>query len=243
LIKHFSAKVGFWAFLPLSALQGLKLRHTATRLPEAEGDRSGFTGQGRSLQLLAMGDSIIAGVGTGTMQHSLPVQFAKALAKIRNCCVHWQVDGETGADISQLRHRIRQTAQDQKADVILISIGVNNVTGLCSTRQWRLELNALVTEIKSRWPQARLIFVGLPPMGQFPLPPQPLRFTLGRRAATLDGIAASVIAQHAGMLHIPTDIRPDQQEFCEDGFHPSAKSCANWAKELAHRIEAANLLS
>jgi hypothetical protein len=37
------------------------------------------------------------------------------------------------------------------------------------------------------------------------------------------------------MLHIPTDIDPVEQEFCEDGFHPSAESCSFWAKELAQR--------
>jgi lysophospholipase L1-like esterase len=182
-------------------------------------------------------------VGTVTMDNSLPVQFAEALAKRRNRCVHWQVEGKTGAEISQLRQSIDQLSPEQKADVILISIGVNNVTGLSSTRQWQFQINRLVAELKCKWPDARVIFVGLPPMGQFPLPPQPLRFTLGQRAETFDGIAASVIAQHIGMIHIATDISPLEEEFCEDGFHPSAKSCANWAKELAHRIEAANLLS
>jgi hypothetical protein len=44
------------------------------------------------------------------------------------------------------------------------------------------------------------------------------------------------------MLHIPTDIDPVAQEFCEDGFHPSAQACASWAIELAQRFEADNLV-
>ena len=73
-------------------MQGLWLRFTATRLPEASGDRTGVNGQGAKLHLLAMGDSIIAGVGTGTMDRSLPVQFGQALAEDRACCVHWRVE-------------------------------------------------------------------------------------------------------------------------------------------------------
>jgi lysophospholipase L1-like esterase len=234
-------RFGFWLFLPLSALQGLWLRRTATRLPEAEGERKGECGQGKSLKLLAMGDSIIAGVGTGRMEFSLPVQFARALAERQGCRVQWRVEGENGADISRLRDRIRSLDGNPEADVILISIGVNNVTGLSSTRQWRLQVNALVAELREKWPNARVILAGLPPMGRFPLPPQPLRFTLGLRAATLDAIAAEVISRHAGMLHIPTDIDPLHEEFCEDGFHPSAESCRSWAKELAQRFQADNL--
>lgn len=241
-MNRFFNGLGTWLLLPLSAVQGLWLRRTAIRLPEATGDRSGTSGQGQTLHLLAMGDSIIAGVGTGTMEHSLPVQFADALAKARQCSVQWHVEGANGADISDLRQAMSQFPKTQQADVILISIGVNDVTGLSSTRYWRLQLKQLMTELREKWPRARVIFAGLPPMGQFPLPPQPLRFTLGHRAAMLDDIAAGIILRQAGMLHIPTDIHPLAQEFCEDGFHPSAESCANWASELAQRFEADNLV-
>jgi lysophospholipase L1-like esterase len=240
-MKHLPARVGFWLFLPVSAVQGLWLRKTATRLPEASGDRTGVCGQGTPIYLLAMGDSIIVGVGTGTTDRSLPVQFAQALAEIQRGSVQWRLEGKNGADISHLRQRINRLDQNQKADLILISIGVNNVTGLSSTREWRSQFKALVAELNTKWPKARVIFTGLPPMGRFPLPPQPLRFTLGLRAASFDRIAAEVVSQHPKMLHVPTDIDPVEQEFCEDGFHPSAESCAYWAKELAQRFEADNL--
>jgi len=240
-MTNLSKQLAFWLSLPLSGAQGLWLRRTAIRLPEASGARAGICGQGDRLHLLAMGDSIIAGVGTGSMQFSLPVQFACALAETRQRSVHWHVEGTNGADIADLRVTIARLQQNQPADVILISIGVNDVTGLSSTRHWRFQLNQLVAELRQKWPDARVIFAGLPPMGRFPLPPQPLRFTLGQRAAKLDAMAAGIISRQAGMLHIPTDINPLTQEFCEDGFHPSAESCAIWAKVLAQRFEADTL--
>jgi len=240
-MKNILKRLGFLLLLPVSAAQGLWLRRTAVRLPEAIGTRSGVSGQGNRLHLLAMGDSIIAGVGTGTIEQSLPVQFAVAIAEARMCSVHWAIKGANGADIFDLRNSINQLPSGQQADVILISIGVNDVTGLSSTRYWRSQLNQLMLELRIKWPQAGVIFAGLPPMGRFPLPPQPLRFTLGQRATTLDTIAADIISQQAGMLHIPTDINPLEQDFCEDGFHPSAESCGNWARELAQRFEADNL--
>lgn len=235
-------RIGFWLLLPLSGLQGLQLRRTALRLPEASGASTGVCGQGEDLHLLALGDSIIAGVGTGTRERSLPVQFACALAESRKRSVHWYIEGANGADLADLLRTLQGLPHDQRADVILISIGVNDVTGLSSTRYWRSQFNQLVIKLRGRWPQARVIFAGLPPMEMFPLPPQPLRFTLGRRAATLDSIAEGIIASQPGMLHIPTKINPHEQDFCEDGFHPSAKSCAYWAAVLAQRFEADTLV-
>jgi len=231
----------FWSSLPVAAAEGLWLRRTALRLPEASGARYGVAGAGPDLHLLALGDSIIAGVGTGTMEHSLPVQFANALAGNLARAVYWRAEGANGADITDLRARIGRLPGDCRADLILISIGVNDVTGLSSTRHWRGQLEGLANDIRSRWPQAGVVFAGLPPMGCFPLPPQPLRFTLGRRAAALDAIAAEIMDRQAGMLHVPTDVNPLEHEFCEDGFHPSAKSCAFWASVLAQKTEAANL--
>ena len=229
-------RIGFWLLLPLWGVQGLWLRHSALRLPEASGERIGHCGQGREVQLLALGDSIIAGVGTGRIERSLPVQFAQALANKRQCRVCWRAEGKNGAAIAQLRNSIEQLDQNQKADVILISIGVNDVTGLSSTQRWQTQLDELVLELAARWPGAEVIFVGLPPMSRFPLPPQPLRFSLGLRASTFDQILAGVAVKHTNVLHIPTDIDPVHQEFCEDGFHPSAESCALWANELALRF-------
>ena len=241
MMKNTLTVIGFWAFLPISALQGLWLRRTATRLPEATGVRSGKNGRGERLHLLAMGDSIIAGVGTGTMPHSLPVQFARAVAEARSCEVKWRVEGKNGADISQLRNDISQIERDQKADVILISIGVNDVTGLSSTRHWSSQFQGLLLELRNKWPQACVVVMGLPPMSKFPLPPQPLRFTLGLRATTLDTIAAKLLADQENMLHVPTEMDPVHHDFCEDGFHPSAKACGFWAEELAQKLKSDTL--
>lgn len=228
--------------LPVAALQGLWLKRKALRLPEASGKRRGVAGQGAELHLLALGDSIVVGVGTGTIENALPVQFAHALSARRPNAVHWRVEGANGADITGLRRQLDALPDDCRADLILISIGVNDVTGLSSLRHWQSQLEGLARDIRTRWPHAIVLFAGLPPMQAFPLPPQPLRFMLGHRAATLDAIAARVLSGQPGMLHVPTDINPLQHEFCADGFHPSAESCAHWAEVLAEKVKTANVV-
>jgi lysophospholipase L1-like esterase len=223
----------FWAMLPVTALQGLWLRRRATRLPGAVGARSGVTGDGADFHLLAVGDSIIDGVGAGCRDASLPVQFANALAARSGRRVHWRVEGASGYDIRDVLALLDGLSWAAPLDLVLLSVGVNDVTGLSSTRHWRRNLVALLTRIRERWPAAEVVFAGLPPMASFPLPPQPLRFALGLRAATLDRIAREVVSGFPGAAHIPTRIDPRRHNFCEDGFHPSADSCTVWATELA----------
>lgn len=234
--RNIIKRAGFWLSLPVSAIQGLHLRQTAIRLPEASGCRTGLCGLGKPVHLLAIGDSIIAGVGTGSVNRSLPVHFAEALAARKQCSVRWRIDGVNGSDIRNLRKRLRHQDQGQDTDLVLISIGVNDVTGLSSTRHWESELKQLIQDLRIKWPEARVIFAGLPPMSKFPLPPQPLRFTLGHRAATLDAISSELLADQPNMLHIPTSIDPGQHDFCKDGFHPSANACRFWAEGLVQRL-------
>lgn len=219
----------------MCAVQGLWLRRKARRLPGAAGARSGVCGEGPAapLRLLAIGDSIIDGVGAGSMPDSLPVQFARRLSERRGRPVHWWVDGESGRDLAALLERIEHPALPGNLDRVLVSIGVNDVTGLSSTRRWGRGLEALLRGVWDRWPSATLLFAGLPPMQRFPLPPQPLRFALGLRASTLDRIAAEVMDRPPKALHVPTRIDPARHAFCADGFHPAADSCRLWAEELA----------
>ena len=223
----------FWLLLPVTALQGLWLKRIATRLPGAAGERRGVVGEGPPTHLLAVGDSIIDGVGTGTMTRSLPVQFAAELAAADSRAVHWTVEGLSGRDIGDVIDCLRSIESPASPDVVLVSAGVNDVTGLSSTRNWRKRVRELAEITGQRWPQARLLFAGLPPMALFPLPPQPLRFSLGLRAAAFDRIARQVLEGYPNALHVPTEVNPREHDFCEDGYHPSADSCTLWARKLA----------
>lgn len=223
----------FWLMLPLSGVQGLWLRRVATRLPGAAGEREGAVGNGAVLRFLALGDSIIDGVGVEQISEALPVQFARELSARTGRRVEWRVEGESGLDIQGVITKARSLSDVIQPELLLISVGVNDVTGLSSTRHWRHKLNELLEILQGQWPGIRVVFAGLPPMEKFPLPPQPLRQTLGWRAAALDRVATEVVSAYPNAVHFPTRMNPSEHDFCADGFHPSAVSCTLWARELA----------
>ena len=240
-LLHGCGRVAFWLLLPICAVQGLWLRRQALRLPPPPGDTHGQCGDGSpALTVLAAGDSIIAGIGAGHQLQALPAQFARALSADRDCPVAWSSAGVNGADLNSLLSRLAEFNPEQAPDIVLLSIGVNDVTGLTSTRLWRQRLGLLFQTIRSKWPHALLVFAGLPPMEKFPLPPQPLRMALGMRARILDRIAATLLASQHLMLHIATEINPQEHGFCADGFHPSGPSYAAWATGLVQRLPGYN---
>lgn len=236
------SRIVFWSLLPIAGIQGLALRKKALRLPPPPGDAFGLFGQhsqnrfSKPLKVLALGDSIIAGVGSTDQNKSLTAQFASALARFTQQPVSWKAIGTSGDNSYDLLARVESLKSEPPPDVVLISIGVNDVTALHSSKSWQANINSLCTRLGALWPKALIIFCGLPPMGKFPLPPQPLRFCMGLRAVYFDRIAAGLIDKHAGMMHIPTLIDPAEHDFCPDGFHPSDSAYSSWGAEMAQRI-------
>jgi lysophospholipase L1-like esterase len=225
-------RTALWLLLPVSLVQGLRLRRQALRLPGAPGARTGTYGSGDPFRLLAIGDSIVDGVGIPRFENTLPAQFARELSEQQGLRVSWRAEGATGHTVNDVRQRLESLQSDEPFDLVVVSVGVNDVTGLTRRARWRSGLVSLIRILRRRWPGVRIIFLGLPPMDQFPLPPQPLRSTLGMRAGALDRIVVSVASGYPGVLHVPTRINPAEHTFCEDGFHPSAESCTLWAREI-----------
>jgi len=235
-------RILFWSLLPIAAAQGLSLRKKAMRLEPPPGNTFGLFGQqshnrfSKPLKLLALGDSIIAGIGATDQNQSLTAQFAKALAQCYEQPVSWKALGNSGANSLDLLAQLSNLQGEPPPDLVLISIGVNDVTGLHSSRRWHRGFSNLCEQLGARWPAARIVFCGLPPMGKFPLPPQPLRFCLGLRAAYFDRIAVDLVDKQAAMLHIPVLVDPAEHDFCPDGFHPSDSAYASWGEEMASLV-------
>lgn len=175
-------RLGFLVMLaPVLWIQGKFVRKIMPRLPEPDGERAGETGQGPTLRLLLTGDSAAAGVGASSQALALSGQLVRRLA--RRYTVRWQLVVISGLDSSGMLELLK-TMPVEKFDVVVLSIGVNDVTGLMSPSNWKQWQSRLAHAIKTRFEPVLLVHSAIPPMDQFTAMPQPLRWLMGEWAST-----------------------------------------------------------
>ena len=226
----------FWLLLPFVAIQAIRLRKTAPRLQPAAGDSSGRMGSGDSIRLLAIGDSIIAGVGAATLERALVGCTARSLVERLGGAVEWQACGRSGASSKKILSDLVPTLAPIAADAIVVSVGVNDVTALSTIRAWRKNLFALIDALRRHSPEAVIVIAGMPPLRAFPLIPQPLRRLIGFRGETLDAVTRAVTQEYPGVFHVEVEFEMSDDSFCADGFHPSEKSYVVFGKAMADCI-------
>ena len=149
---------------PLLWLEGKYVRHVTPQLPEPPGVREGTTGQGPELRLLIAGDSAAAGVGATSQEEALCGRLVGYLRP--HFTVEWQLLAINGLDSPGLVKLLQEAPLD-RFDVVVLSIGVNDVTNLVSPSQWLQWQDQLASVIQTRFKPRLLIHSAIPPMHCF----------------------------------------------------------------------------
>jgi lysophospholipase L1-like esterase len=219
--------------LPLLAFQGLAVRRRAQLLPEPPGPRSGQDGQGPHLRLLIAGDSSAAGVGAPTQDMALRGSIVARLS--HTALITWRVEARTGDTTKDTVTRL-ESLDRQNFDVAVLALGVNDVTRATSQSLFESRQRELFRLLAEKFQVALILSSGVPPMGQFPLLPQPLRWVLGQHAARLDRVLARLSQELPQVVHVPMHLPKDPALAASDGFHPSPLAYGLWADMLVAQM-------
>lgn len=219
---------------PILLKQGRRVRRDVQILPEPAGPRQGICGSGPRLRLLLLGDSAAAGVGAPTQHEALSGRLLGALESSHE--VHWKLLAFTGATTADMLARLdREPATE--FDVVVTSLGVNDVTDRLSMQQWRTRQTRLIQRLASRYGARHILLSGLPPMHRFPALPQPLRWYVGSRARDFDRALENLARQDPRCEFVRLSYAMmEPQAMAADGFHPGPPIYALWAAEIARRI-------
>lgn len=221
------------AALPLLMVQARKVRRDALILPEPEGPRAGVFGDGTVLRLLILGDSSAAGVGVDHQDQALSGQLVQALSD--HYRVEWQLLARTGATTADALQML-QAAPSGPIDAAVIALGVNDVTGMIPLPRWLSQQQAIVTHLKQAHGARIICTSALPPMGHFPLLPNPLRWVLGKQAQRLQEARTRHFSSETAVRPVSLDLPVDPRMMAPDGYHPSAETYRIWAQKLADEI-------
>jgi lysophospholipase L1-like esterase len=222
------------ALAPVCLAQGLLVRRRAARLPEAAGPRAGSVGTGPLLRLLLVGDSSAAGVGVAHQDEALAGRLGAELAA--RFTVQWQLHAYIGATTASMLGTLRDV-DAAPFDAAVVALGVNDVARQVPLKRWLSRQQALADLLRVRFGVRRAYLSGVPPMGRFPLLPQPLRAVLGARAARFDAALAEAVRGQHRLRHLPIPAAAlDPALMAEDGFHPGPPVYRLWAEHLAGAI-------
>ncbi|MGM9483582.1 SGNH/GDSL hydrolase family protein [Roseateles sp. NT4] len=220
---------------PLLLWQGRRVRATALRLPEAAGPRAA---SGSALRLLIVGDSSAAGVGARHQDEALAGRLAQALATRLGQSVGWQVIATSGHRSEEALAAF-EAAEVTPADVLITSLGVNDVVDQIAPAQALAALDRIHALATERAGVRLSVHCAAPPMQEFPLLPQPLRWFFGRQAARFNAALMSSVAGQSQrhVLQMPESMQRNAAALmAEDGFHPGPPGYALWAEAIADQI-------
>ena len=230
----------FWlttaVLFPVLLYQGMRTRQTTPRLPEASGSPFGQYGEGEPARcILVIGESTAAGVGAQTHDQGLASQLARELHKGTGQTIAWHTFGVNGIRLNALNRALEQTDLPE-ADVVILSMGVNDTTGFTPRKRFRQQLLDLRELLQARYP-APLMLLSVPPMHLFTALPAPLRYVMGWRARLLDNIyrqLASEMPQNFRYTRYP--VIDDTGLLASDGYHPGIKGYRYIAEALAPEL-------
>ncbi|WP_109440748.1 SGNH/GDSL hydrolase family protein [Acinetobacter haemolyticus] len=224
------------ALLPVLVIQGMIVRKRTPLLPEPLGDRDGLVGEGKPLSLLILGDSAAAGVGVERQEEALS---GAIISELKNdYTLKWKLHARTGHTTQQVSEAIAEISQGNY-DVIVTSIGVNDITKLTSIGTWIKQQKQLFTQIQNRFQPKLVIVSGVPPMQHFPSLPQPLAWLFGRYAEHMNNTLQQWLVSQQQYRFISYDIEVFQAlniSMAADGFHPSREIYAIWGKQVADLV-------
>ena len=256
-------------FAPVYLYQGHKIKRDTVRLPEPNGERHGqvqINGKNDSaantskentqqtLNLMVVGDSAAAGVGSQTQQEALignliPILTQQPVIQSAFNTLNWSLQATTGhTSFDTLRRLYVLPAPSQPIDVMVLNVGVNDTTSNVSASRWQQQIENIIAIAQRKFGVRELVFLSLPPMAQMPAIPAPLNNFVGAKASILDNTLQQVCAAHDGVTYMATDFARMIDEhsngtpidikvmFASDGFHPSSLMYGYWAQQLVELI-------
>ena len=229
-------KISTLALIPVLVIQGNRVKKNTVQLPEPEGEREGTCGQGQPLSILIVGDSAAAGVGVEHQDDALLGAILKDLQ--HDFKIQWKLHAKTGDSTAKVIRAIEQL-ETEHFDVVISSVGVNDVTKLMPADIWIQKQKKLYAMIQQKFSPELVIAAGVPPMNMFPALLNPLAWLFGQYAKKMNQQLAKFVASQDSMQWIEYDIekyRAMNLEMAADGFHPSKEVYTLWGQEVASKI-------
>lgn len=235
--------------LPILYFQGKKIRRDIPQLPEAAIPKGSVNYQRatQSFNLLAIGESTMAGVGVRTHAEGFVGTLARELSERLQQSVDWEVVAKSGYTVKKVIQKLLPLTVDKKPDLIIIGLGGNNAFELNSPQRFRKDMEQLLQKIQQQFPNTPIGVLNMPPIKEFPAFTRLIKFSMGN-LVELFGIEMQQIIQQIPNIYYNKEritlaiwqkrwqVQGSPKDFFSDGVHPSLLTYQTWAKDFANFI-------
>lgn len=233
--------------LPLIIRDGKRIRSSVPRLPEAK-NPSGIEGKStRKINLLAFGESTLAGVGIEDQKDGATCSIAKVLAEDLDAEVKWKVMARSGYTMKQVTHKILPKAGNFKPDIIVTAMGGNDAFKANSPQKFATAASEFIEKLQVTYPNVPIVFMNMPPIKDFPAFTPLIKFFIGNLVELHGQALNKVVKKYDNVFYISeiiafqnwikkTDKPLTVNDFFSDGVHPSGLTYQLWGRETGKYI-------
>lgn len=222
--------------MPFLYWQGRRVRRKVGRLPDAEGATAGKFGEfTETINLLAIGESTVAGVGASNHAEALGGQLGKYLSLESSKSVRWQVLGESGITVNETLERLVPHLPDAPMDFVVIALGGNDTFKVSSPNRWRNGMTKLVEILRDKYPNGVIFLANTPRVKDFTVLPPILKSVLWRVSLLHHENAKTLVEQFENVYYYD-EAGAVADGFFSDGVHPSAHGYALWAEAMVKSL-------
>lgn len=219
-------------FVPFLYWQGQRVRRKIGRLPDAGGETVGEVGDfAETINLLAIGESTVAGVGAKNHAEALGGQLAKYLGLELRKSVRWHVLGESGITVNETLERLVPHLPPTPMDFVVVALGGNDTFKISSPNRWRNGMKKLIEILRDNYPNAVILLANTPRVLDFTTLPKTLKMVLWRISHLHHENAKTLIEEYKNVFYYD-EAGAVTDGFFADGVHPSAHGYALWSEAM-----------
>ncbi|WP_226064790.1 SGNH/GDSL hydrolase family protein [Kaistella polysaccharea] len=241
--KYFIHLLRSIPLLPVIYFQGKKIKKNIQFLPEAK-DPEGLIdiNSDKTLNVLFIGESSFAGVGSDFHKNSFAGHFSNELSSVFHCNIGWKVYARTGYNVQKVHERILPKITETDCDLLVIGIGANDSFEFTQPKKWQINIQLLIDSLRLKFPETPISFVQLPTIEAFPALTKEMQSVLGNHKDLLAEYLHRQTSKNDN-IYFPTNkvdiqkwmkqLKNGQtiEDFFSDGIHPSKLTYRIWARE------------
>ncbi len=248
--KYYLGAIISIPLLPLIYFQGKNIRKKVPKLPEAKEPKGFVNGNfDKTLNILSIGESTIAGVGVDYHKNGFTGALANTLSKELERNIDWRVYAKSGYTVKQVCKKIAPNIEESSTDMIVIGMGGNDAFTLNSSKKWVSDIENLINLLQHKFPNTPIFFTNMPPIKEFPAFTKSIKFVIGNLVEIL-GTELNNLIKNKENVYYNNEIvtlknwskrhslpNNNSKIYFSDGIHPSKLTYHVWGEEMAGFIK------